>query len=75
MPFNGTFNLTPASIIIRGSRKKCSLYVVQSLLGHSQIRMTQRDAHLAPQTLLDAAEVAALVIQPNGAASAGLPEA
>jgi integrase len=52
-----------------------SLYVVQSLLGHSQIRMTQRYAHLAPQTLLDAAEVAALAIQPNGAASAWLPGA
>ena len=36
-----------------------SLYVVQGLLGHSQVRMTQRYAHLAPQTLLDAAEVAA----------------
>jgi integrase len=39
-----------------------SLYVVQGLLGHSQVRMTQRYAHLAPQTLLDAAEVAAGVI-------------
>jgi site-specific recombinase XerD len=36
-----------------------SLYVVQNLLGHTQARMTQRYAHLAPQTLLDAAEVAA----------------
>ena len=42
-----------------------SLYVVQNLLGHTQVRMTQRYAHLAPQTLLDAAEVAALVIQPG----------
>jgi site-specific recombinase XerD len=39
-----------------------SLYVVQGLLGHSQIRMTQRYAHLAPQTLLDATEVVAEVI-------------
>jgi hypothetical protein len=49
-----------------------SLYVVQGLLGHSQPRMTQRYAHLAPQTLLDAAEVVARVIQaapPNNAAS------
>jgi integrase len=52
-----------------------SLYVVQSLLGHSQIRMTQRYAHLAPQTLLDAAEVAALVIRPNADAPAGPPGA
>ena len=33
-----------------------SLYVVQNLLGHSNPRMTQRYAHLAPSTLLDAAE-------------------
>jgi integrase len=39
-----------------------SLYVVQGLLGHSQVRMTQRYAHLAPQTLLDAAEMVAAVI-------------
>jgi integrase len=42
--------------------KGVSLYVVQGLLGHSQIRMTQRYAHLAPQTLLDATEVVAEVI-------------
>ena len=55
-----------------------SLYVVQNLLGHSQIRMTQRYAHLAPQTLIDAAEVAAVVIQPgppNADASDSLPGA
>jgi len=40
-----------------------SLYVVQGLLGHSQVRMTQRYAHLAPHTLLDAAEVAGRLIQ------------
>jgi integrase len=39
-----------------------SLYVVQGLLGHSQVRMTQRYAHLATQTLLDAAEVVSSVI-------------
>jgi integrase len=39
-----------------------SLYVVQGLLGHTQVRMTQRYAHLAPQTLLDAAETVAAVI-------------
>jgi integrase len=50
-----------------------SLYVVQGLLGHTQARMTQRYAHLAPQTLLDAAEVVARVIQggpPNAGSSA-----
>jgi len=46
-----------------------SLYVVQGLLGHTQARMTQRYAHLAPQTLLDAAEVVASLIQ--GAAPGG----
>jgi integrase len=39
-----------------------SLYIVQGLLGHTQPRMTQRYAHLAPQTLLDAAEIVATVI-------------
>jgi integrase len=34
-----------------------SLYVVQGLLGHTQPRMTQRYAHLAQKTLLDAAEL------------------
>jgi integrase len=39
-----------------------SLYVVQGLLGHTSARMTQRYAHLAPQTLLEAAEVVSGVI-------------
>jgi integrase len=39
-----------------------SLYVVQGLLGHSQVRTTQRYAHLAQQTLLDAAEVVGTVV-------------
>ena len=50
-----------------------SLYVVQNLLGHTQARMTQRYAHLAPQTLLDAAEIAATVIQPRAAQSCTPP--
>jgi integrase len=37
--------------------KGVSLYVVQGLLGHSQIRTTQRYAHLNQQTLQDAVEV------------------
>ena len=36
--------------------KGVSLYVVQSLLGHSSIEMTQRYAHLAPDTKLDAVQ-------------------
>ena len=39
-----------------------SLYVVQGLLGHASPRMTQRYAHLAPQTLLDAAEIVSGVV-------------
>ena len=40
-----------------------SLYVVQGLLGHTQSRATQRYAHLAQQTLSDAAEVVAAAIR------------
>jgi integrase len=42
-----------------------SLYVVQGLLGHTQPRTTQRYAHLAQDTLNNAAEIVANVI--NGA--------
>ena len=53
-----------------------SLYVVQGLLGHASARMTQRYAHLAPQTLLDAAEVVSgLVCGPRPAASEASNEA
>lgn len=37
--------------------KGVSLYIVQGLLGHSHPKTTQRYAHLAQQTLLDAAEL------------------
>lgn len=49
--------------------KGVSLYVVQGLLGHSNTRTTQRYAHLAQDTLLEATEVVARVI----AGSSGLP--
>lgn len=39
-----------------------SLYVVQGLLGHSHSRTTQRYAHLAQQTLQDAAEVVGSIV-------------
>lgn len=39
-----------------------SLYVVQGLLGHTQPRTTQRYAHLAQDTLLEAAEVVGRVV-------------
>lgn len=41
-----------------------SLYVVQGLLGHTQVRATQRYAHLSDQTLSDAAEVVGMVVVP-----------
>lgn len=44
--------------------KGVSLYVVQGLLGHSLVRTTQRYAHLANDTLADAAEVIRDVIAP-----------
>jgi integrase len=48
-----------------------SLYIVQGLLGHRHPRTTQRYAHLAEQTLLEAAEVIATVVTgPNGEAKA-----
>lgn len=39
-----------------------SLYVVQGLLGHTQPRTTQRYAHLAQDTLLDAAEMVGRIV-------------
>lgn len=39
-----------------------SLYVVQGLLGHAHSRTTQRYAHLAHETLLDAAERISVVV-------------
>ena len=42
-----------------------SLYVVQGLLGHTQARTTQRYAHLANETLSDAAEMIRNVMLPR----------
>ncbi len=44
-----------ASLLINAGR---SLYEVQKILGHSQIRTTQRYAHLTETTLLDASNAA-----------------
>ena len=44
-----------ASLLINSGR---SLYEVQKLLGHTQVKTTQRYAHLAPETLLDASNAA-----------------
>lgn len=44
-----------ASFLVNGGR---SIYEVQKILGHSQIRTTQRYAHLSQETLLEAANTA-----------------
>jgi site-specific recombinase XerD len=48
-----------ASILINNGR---SLYEVQHLLGHTQIKTTERYAHLQQETLLHAANVVQGVI-------------
>jgi integrase len=45
-----------ASFLINGGGR--SLYEVQSILGHTQLKTTQRYAHLSQTTLLDAADTA-----------------
>ncbi|HWV42747.1 tyrosine-type recombinase/integrase [Pseudorhodoplanes sp.] len=52
-----------------------SLYVVQGLLGHTQPRTTQRYAHLAQETLNQAAEVAATVIASSADPGSPAPSA
>ena len=39
------------------SHSRRSLYEVQKILGHTQIKTTQRYAHLSQDTLIDAANV------------------
>jgi len=58
-----------ASFLINNDR---TLYEVQRLLGHSQIKTTQRYAHLSPETLLEASNTASLAI---GDLAAALPMA
>jgi site-specific recombinase XerD len=45
---------TFASLLINNGR---SIYEVQRLLGHTQIKTTQRYAHLTQETLLDASNI------------------
>ena len=40
------------------------LYRVQRLLGHANAKATQRYAHLAPETLADAAEAMGRIVSP-----------
>lgn len=49
-----------------------SLYVVQGLLGHAHSRTTQRYAHLAHETLLDAAERVSEVVAGRNARQSGV---
>jgi len=43
------------TLLIKSGRSLCE---VQKLLGHTQVKTTQRYAHLAPETLLDASNAA-----------------
>lgn len=42
---------------------KCSLYEVQKLLGHKDIKMTQRYSHLSNDTLMNAASMAGKLLE------------
>jgi integrase len=48
-----------ASFLVNSGR---SLYEVQHLLGHTQIKTTQRYSHLSQDTLLDAANAASVAV-------------
>jgi site-specific recombinase XerD len=48
-----------ASFLVNAGR---SLYEVQKILGHTQVKTTQRYAHLSPDTLIDAANAAMDVV-------------
>ncbi len=67
-----------ASFLVNNGR---SLYEVQKILGHTQIRTTQKYAHLAQETLLSAADVAVEALgaafgpAASAAASSTLPQA
>lgn len=58
---------TFASLLINNGR---SIYEVQKLLGHTQIKTTQRYAHLTQETLLDASNIGTAAV----AASLGMVE-
>lgn len=51
-----------ASFLVNGG---VSIYVIQGLLGHTLVRTTQRYAHLADETLSEAAELIGVVVQPT----------
>jgi site-specific recombinase XerD len=49
-----------ASFLVNSDR---TLYEVQSILGHSDAKVTQRYAHLSSRSLQDAANTASVMIQ------------
>ncbi|MEP5375930.1 MAG: site-specific integrase, partial [Hyphomicrobiales bacterium] len=65
-----------ASFLINSGR---SLYEVQKLLGHTQVKTTQRYAHLSQETLLDAADVGTAsltaILNPNRESVPQIPQA
>ena len=52
---------TFASLLVNNGR---SLYEVQKLLGHTQVKTTQRYAHLARETLVEASNAGTMAIAP-----------
>ena len=48
-----------ASFLVNAGR---TLYEVQKILGHTQVKTTQRYAHLSQDTLVDAANAANLAV-------------
>lgn len=52
---------TFASLLVNNGR---SLYEVQKLLGHTQVKTTQRYAHLARETLIEASNAGTMAIAP-----------
>jgi len=57
-----------ASFLVNSGR---TLYEVQSILGHSDAKVTQRYAHLSSRSLQDAANTASVMIQGGGGVTGG----
>ena len=58
-----------ASFLVNSGR---TLYEVQSILGHSDAKVTQRYAHLSSRSLQDAANTASVMIQGGGVGGGGV---
>ena len=57
-----------ASFLVNSDR---TLYEVQSILGHSDAKVTQRYAHLSSRSLQDAANTASVMIQGGSGVTGG----